>query len=184
MRLPADGLAHASLGPLYLTLERPDLAYACLGLACAAYPEAGYLRGLLADAAIQNGHLDVGERLLAEVESLGLHDPFGTALRVRADLAAARGEDEQARELYERLMAHPRTPAGIRHYVRFLEAHGEIEDALRVHLGSTDGDRAVLLRLAEAWWQSCPSLPRRASSGTSLTTPTGASDRCSGSCPA
>jgi serine/threonine protein kinase/tetratricopeptide (TPR) repeat protein len=163
--VPSDGLADASLGLLYLEQDKNDSAYARLLSAANSFPEAGFLCVAVADAALRIGERDTAKRFLRRAEVLGLHDPFDTIIRIKADLAAADGDAVRARELYEWMIANHRGSTSFVHYVKWLRSRGELERAVGVAWTLTTIHSDVpqygtaFVQTAEAWWAQLPEQP-------------------------
>ncbi len=160
LAFPADPLAEASLGELHLERGEPQLAYPRLLRACDAYPDAGFLVVELADAAAQLGELDVAERLLTRAGTLPLSNDYDGAVLIRADIAAGRGEDTRAEELYRWMMRRYQRTSPYEHYATFLRARGRLGDELAIRSRlftaySTVAEfRRKLVETAELWWRS------------------------------
>ncbi|MEW6747934.1 MAG: protein kinase, partial [Planctomycetota bacterium] len=162
-----DALVDGSLGELYLALEDAALAYPRLLSASAHFPETGFLCVDAADAAVRVGDLAQARRLLGRAPGLGHHDPFETVKRVQADYAAKTGDLEQARTLYEHMRWNHRAPTAHLHYALFLEARGELPEALEIltplvsrRLQSPRYGKA-LVRIADAWWAGLDTAQQR-----------------------
>jgi tetratricopeptide (TPR) repeat protein len=151
-RNPMDFLADALIGE-YLREQGKYLpAFALLRPALDHFNEANFLYVRLADVAVGMGNTEVGEDLLKQSESkLEYIDPYGTGDRVRADLCALRGQDDQARERYVRIMQSHQGAIVRYHFSQFLELRGRTLEALKVLDGRLDHE---FVRLADDWWNT------------------------------
>lgn len=156
----SDPFLAAALGRLHLARDQAAEAFPLLTTACAAYPEVGFLRVLLADAAVRIGELERADQALAESEGMDLPDTLEATTRVRAELLAARGQDAEAQHLFQELIQRRNGPSPFLRFARFLESRGRGEEALGVR--RTYADRrpdSVLaqmqfLEAAHRWWSN------------------------------
>jgi serine/threonine protein kinase/tetratricopeptide (TPR) repeat protein len=153
-----DPLVEAALGQIYLVLDKPALAYPRLRNAAAAFPDVGFLVVCLADAALRCGDFPKAERLVASARHMQRLDDVRGLERVEADLAAASGDADRARRLYEYVARH--NDFSYFHYGEFLASQGEDEEALHCFLEvlskvpfGEKPNRALVL-VADRWWEN------------------------------
>ncbi len=155
LELRGDAFLDAAAGQMHLEQGEVGKAYARFARATKEWPKAGFLAVAMADCAVRLGDLDVAERELARAPE-SLRNPWETHLRVQADIRAARGDTNRARELYESVIAHHVAHTSRRHYARMLETSGDLRRALDMRLDlfdmGKDGDGAELTRTAWLWW--------------------------------
>ncbi len=155
-----DPLIEVSLGQLFLAMGEPARAYPRLKSAVREFPQVGFLLVALADAAFRCGDLQYCERLLERARGMPYLDPTHGLKRLEADLYAATGRDELARERYEWLRRDGVNFVAILHYGKFLEQCGELHEALRVYQDEVQSDRRVVaihrafIEAANRWWNS------------------------------
>lgn len=155
-----DPLVEASLGQLYLLRDEPARAYPRLRNAFRAFPEAGFLCVSLADAALQCGDTTKAEQLLDRAGRLARLDATVGLQRVRADLYAATGRDDLARELYGQITGWRGESTAVTHYhfARFLEDRGDLQKAMEQYALAVsaapffEGARRAVVRVSERWW--------------------------------
>ncbi|HLQ36998.1 MAG TPA: serine/threonine-protein kinase, partial [Planctomycetota bacterium] len=154
-----DPLVDAALGELFLARDIGTRAFPRLLNASEAFPEAGFLLVDLADAALRSQESPVIARhYLDKAKAVGGRDTFETHVLVEADLCAAAGEVQHARELYEYMFPRHVSPTIRLHYARFLDRQGDRERAVCVLGGLMHGYATVSMHEAEftaltvAWW--------------------------------
>lgn len=151
-----DAFVEAALGLLYLIDGQPARAYPRLRDAVQAFPEVGFLNVYLADAAIQCGDLAAARVLLDQARALARQDQQLAADRVRADLLAAEGHDDEALTLWMTIGS----PVARFHRARLLEMRGRwaeaVEDYQAVAGRVPHGRMAAeaFTRAADRWWAS------------------------------
>ena len=150
-----DAFVEATLGILHLANDEPARAYPRLQKACEAFPNVGFLTTYLADAALKCGDIEKAARWLDAAEQMPHQDPQGGVARVRAGLAAARGQVSVAISAYRGITAQ--NPVAILELARLLEAGGSLQQALEIYRGlwrEVPGKRprAAFVACADRWW--------------------------------
>jgi tetratricopeptide (TPR) repeat protein len=155
-----DPLVEASLGQLHIAMDQPARAYPRLRSAFRAYPDAGFLCVSLADAALQCGDVQKAELLLKRARGMQRLDPTHGLARVEADLYAVTGRADLARQRYEWLRQAGGNFVALYNYGQFLEARGELWEAVRVYQEWVRDPRKVakldraFVAAADSWWSS------------------------------
>ena len=134
-----DPLVEAALGYMYLMVDRPALAYPRLRSASESYPNEGTILVLVADAAVKVGDFERAERILRQVLRLHQTDVHATSDRIRIDLLAASGKDDEAIALWKGKEGNPLIAQRI---AGIFERRGQMDRAVRV---------AVCFPLSEDW---------------------------------
>ncbi len=130
-----DPLVEASLGQLYLAMQRPDLAYPHAVMAFRHFGDVGFLCLNVADAAVQLGELDLGRQMLDRAATLAMHDRSFSDRRIWADYYTAIGEDQRAEDLYQFFVRERKAPTARDHYAKFLIKRGRLREAVEVYAG-------------------------------------------------
>jgi serine/threonine protein kinase len=155
-----DALSDGALGEIYLTDERPALAYPHLQNAFRLAKQSKYLCCELADCAVRLNDLPRAEELLERAEHIPTQDTYELAARVRADLLAKCGDLAGARARYADLLTRHSGPRLLGNYANLVREMGDI--ALEVHLRLAIATQSPnlarrqqeLLDAAERWWWS------------------------------
>jgi serine/threonine protein kinase len=167
LRTSPDALVEACFGMAYLIGEEYGRAYPRLRRAVEAFPNVGFLTVYLAEAATKCGDLDKAQRWLDQARTMPRLDRFNGLKRVQAGLYAAAGHDALARQLYEELLAENQNIVAFDQYAQFLEAHGELEQALLLYMrivshGTMHVDMyRRLIDATERWWDGLDEGDRR-----------------------
>jgi tetratricopeptide (TPR) repeat protein len=157
-----DPLVEASLGQLYIALDQPARAYPRLRNAFRTYHNSGALCVSLADAALQCGDVQKAESLLNRAPEMQRLDSTCGLERVEADLYAATDREHLARERYEWLRQEGGNFVALYNYARFLEARGELQEAVRVYQEWVRDPRKVakleraFVAATQRWWDLLP----------------------------
>lgn len=165
LRQEPDPLVEAALGQLYLIQEQPARAYPRLRSACRSFPGVGFLHTALADAALQCGDFDKARQLLDQARTMDRPSSHAGLERVEADWHAAAGNDDEARQRYERLRGSNSYAAY--KYAKYLESRGELCEALWVYKdaytpGTGERPRQARSQAAQRYWISLDVAARRA----------------------
>jgi tetratricopeptide (TPR) repeat protein len=161
LRSEQDPLVDAAAGQLHHEAGRAALAYPRLQRAFDAFVDVGFLAYAIADCACELGDLDTAEHYLELAETLPLEDPWGRHRCVRANLLAARGDWDQAQEIYEELLRDTPASSTRRHYLRRLGQTGssrDLERAVEIALeevrfdAASPGSIRCLAEVADRWW--------------------------------
>jgi serine/threonine protein kinase len=153
-----DPMVEASFGIVYLISDEYGRAYPRLRKAVEAFPNVGFLTVYLAEAAMKCGDLDKAQQWLDQARTMPRLDRFNGLKRVQAGLYAAAGKDDDARRLYEELLAEAQNVVAFDEYARFLVEHDDLERGLIVHLhcvrhGTIQVDAfRRFIDATERWW--------------------------------
>lgn len=162
-----DALIEAYFGVAYLITEQYGRAYPRLRNASEAFPNVGYLRVYLADAATRCGDLEMARQWLDEARAMPRLDRLNGIKRVEAAWHAAAGHDDEARRLYDEIWAERINVVSFYQHAQFLESRGDIGDALRMYhhvvslMPTAPAPRRRFVALMERWWNTLDDSERR-----------------------
>jgi len=149
---PNDALANALEGEYLREQGKYERAYPLLYAALLYFDHAKFLFERMADVAVGTDRASIAADLLKDAENLpGPGDPYETSKRVAADICALRGQDREARDLYQLMLANHQGRIARYHFSQFLELRGHQMEALWLLDCSLDHE---FVRLADEWWNS------------------------------